>query len=291
MLELFSLLFLASESTQDAIVQAPEVLELEQIQKWLAGSVWALVGLNLLALILFLSAMTAPQLKKLKSALSAGWKTLRTKKEKLKVERVEPPAPTAATPAPVAAAPTPEPVPVPVPAPPPPPIEEPTLEAEAAPVEEAPVEEPPPPPPELEPVPEGGFGNEKTEVLEEAPAVMEPETQKIESKKDSDDADFIPPPPDKTEILVKEDVTSQAPDDTQTLELPEELSPLPTPPPSGENTSTKMPANDFDKSLNDLLESSPDQTEELPIFDTQAIEESLKKAVEEIDAPSSKGNS
>ena len=244
MLELFSLLFLVSESTHDAVVSSPEVLDLGQIQRWLSGSVWALVGLNIIALLLFLGAISAPQLRKLQALASGIWMSIKEKRAQKKA----------------AVAPAAEPPPV---------VETPPPEV-AAPEPELPAID------EIPPVTK--------------PVEIEPKTEKILAPKDPEE-DFLPPPPeplpefskpafsdpDKTEILLKEEMPSQA------AVPPPVESPLPSRTPFGETTET-MEAPDFDKTISDILAETPDAPEEVPIFDSKALEDSLKKAVEELEA-------
>ena len=279
---LFSLLIFASESKEAGAVLAPEVLDAHRLQEWLAGSVWALIGLNLIALSLFLTALVAPQINSIKAEIKKyldafmAWRAAKIQakleaqkeaaakaaEEKAKREAEEaarlaeekarkmsddglPAISTAAAetaPAAIAATPTTE-------LPPPPPLEEPskTEAAATSPQEEV--------PPQREP-----FGlDEKTEVLE------------------------VPPPAEEAATKLESVSSSEVSDKTEEIPLPSDP-PLPQTNVSAEKNKSVMASETFDQSLDELLKSDTSVTEEVSIFDTKAIDDALKDVLDK-DSP------
>lgn len=87
----FSLLLLAAEkAATHSVARSPEVLDLDKLNKWLSGSVYGILGLNLLALALFLTALLQPQLKALQADLAKRWAARQAlAKEKAEIKKKE----------------------------------------------------------------------------------------------------------------------------------------------------------------------------------------------------------
>lgn len=68
------------------VLKSPEVLDPNKLTNWFNSSVWALLGLNLLALTLFLGTLLLPQISKILSAWRAYSLEKFERKEKVKAE-------------------------------------------------------------------------------------------------------------------------------------------------------------------------------------------------------------
>jgi len=263
--ELFSLLLLVSES-KSSVVTSPEILDAAALERWLSGSVWGLLALNLLALALFVLSISSPQITKIKTFILT-WQAEREKirSEMLAQKQAEQAAAAAAIPAtsqessaePTAseAAPTANPGSNP-PAPPSAetadtPEAKPEIQTAEAIAEEIP---PPPPPPDtistspVEPLATPSEVEEKTEVLAEETTTIASQEQSVEPTNDE--------PPVPPQSLPETNLSGEKKEagDAMTFESKQ----------------------DFEKALNDFLSSPTEQTEEIPIFDTSSLDESLR---------------
>lgn len=329
---------------------APEAIDVDKLQTWLATSVWALVGINLVALLFFIAAMLAPQIEGVLKRMAEARAKAKAEADaaaalKAKNAPAETPAATptpatskeevpvaAATPAPAAAeapkSPTATPTEAVAPPPPPspasaapPPAPAPANpeafegkteiltagQAQAAAAAKAPVEAPATPTPPTV-VPEGmeGLPVQLSQMETKDSAVFvdlsfEPDTAayqaavknksvgavKIEFdeaflKNLNSDLNSMRPNPEKTEIIVKQTQPEKSAGATpQALSADDK---------SVENDvamsmgdSTFASANDFEKSLDQMLNAvSSDATEEIPIFNVEALDDSIKDATEVI---------
>ncbi len=241
MKELFSLLLLIAES-KSSVVNAPEVLDTAALERWLTGSVWGLLGLNLFALTLFVLSISSPQVAKIKTLIQS-WKAERARlkaealaakeaaaKEAAAQAEAVKIAATSSAPAPEqAASTTPQPI-----------------------ASASPPEPPPPPPAEATTQPTEATA---TEVLQEVTEELPKSAEEVSSQEQSPPAPAmeIPPPP---QPLPESDVSGEKKEagDKMTFESKQ----------------------DFEKALNEFLSSPSEQTEEIPIFDTKALDESLQ---------------
>ncbi len=221
MKELFSLLLLIAES-KSSVVNAPEVLDTAALERWLTGSVWGLLGLNLFALTLFVLSISSPQVTKLKTLIQS-W---REQRARLKAEAL---------------------------------AAKETAAKEAAAQAEAAKQAAPPPPPA-----------ESSAKVEEPASINQPASTEVEQKKAADS-------PKTSAEVTSQEQTPAAP----AVEIPPPPQPLPEADVSGEKKEagdkmTFESKQDFEKALNEFLSSPSEQTEELPIFDTKALDESLQ---------------
>ena len=290
MKELFSLLLLVSES-KSSVITSPEILYTAALERWLSGSVWGLLALNLLALTLFILSISSPQITKIKTFILT-WQAEREKirSERLAQKEAEQAAAAAAAAAATEATPqesavestqnvTPQVVDTGS-TPPAPPSAEPIDSSKVAPetpvakeshasafTEAAAPELPPPPPPadtvstsSVEPTAPASELEEKTEVLAEETTAIASQEQSAEPKTDE--------PPVAPQSLPETNLSGEKKEagDAMTFESKQ----------------------DFEKALNDFLSSPTEQTEEIPIFDTGSLDDSLRWTASEKSADKDK---
>lgn len=253
MKELFSLLLLVAESNS-SVVSAPEIIDTSALERWLTGSVWGLLGLNLLALILFVLSISSPQVTKLKTLIQS-WMAERARLKAEAMAAKEAAAKEAAAKeeaAKLAAASAPA------------VTEQATKATPEATAQSAPIEAPPPPPAETDSAQTPTSESSTTTPVDASPAPesLQEETEELEAS---------------SQEASSQEQTQPAP----TSEIPPPPQPLPEPKVSGEkkeagDTMTFESKQDFEKALNEFLSSPSEQTEELPIFDTKALDESLQ---------------
>lgn len=272
-----SILNAAASKLTTEIQRSPDVLDMSTLERWFQGSIWALLGINLLAFGLFLAALLDPQLRKgwqfLTDAYEAYQEKRRAAKEakavapKTVVEKIaeDIPPPPEVIAEPTASAPSPEPVT--------------TAEASSS------VEPPAKPEPSAQPEPEvtdaslpSGFHPAPAETAPTEPSVAapepEPELPKAEAVEPEPSAQ-----PEPSQAAPAPEPSAAIPEPSA---LPETVVSAETKPSAMESATAKNKAS-FDQQMKELLDAPTDHTDELPIFDTSLIDQAIKEDTEIID--------
>jgi hypothetical protein len=267
---LFSLLFFwkfsADAPTIARASESAQVLNLHELQSWISGSVIALIVLNLVALAFFILSLMSPKLQALSAFLERVLKRpapiVETKPE------VQPPT-EAAAPAPVeesAEAAVPE-----------------SPAADALPPPEAVPAVPPPdqipeapPPMVVEPPPTDSamsVEQDQTDISSSTPEISFEDQVAAEANAAFAEAFSTP-----TEVMDSQELPTEAKSD-------ETIPVQPEPAIQAEAVIPSEPesAASFEASLDALLSAPVETTEELPIFDESALEQSLNESLAALD--------
>lgn len=292
-----TVVFATAEKQTPLVAKAPETLDLAQIQSWMNASVWALLSLNLVALVIFLLNILYPQISRAMNTSKSFAIWIRGSKgekrkavsEAIKEVLAEPPLADVSAPE-VSVAPAKENI-----------SQTPKMETKLAASEPASVPASAPPQPEVD-----------TNAINVAEEIDLPKiVEEIDLPKIPDDvvppaAEVFTPPPVTTEIIP--DPVSAAPatknEITEVLSKAEEPVPTPTPAPvkssslpepavSGQTEPLPMMSSSdhlksdnlksIEETLNEALAGTTDATEEISIFDPAMIDNVLKDSAQKLE--------